>query len=45
MMQKAVSSVNDVVIVSVKGNGYRIHFWYMSNIIKYKKLLRNIKDV
>ena len=21
---------NDVSIVSIKGNGYRIHFWYMS---------------
>ena len=20
----------DVAIVSIKGNGYRIHFWYMS---------------
>ena len=23
-------SFNDVAIVSVKGNDYRIHFWYMS---------------
>ena len=22
--------VNDVAIVSIKGNDYRIHFWYMS---------------
>ena len=29
-MQKAMS-FNDVSIVSVKGNDYRIHFWYMSN--------------
>ena len=21
---------NDVAIVSVKGNGYRIHFWYIT---------------
>ena len=28
-MQKAVS-FNDVAIVSVKGNDYRIQFWYMS---------------
>ena len=21
---------NDVAIVSIKGNGYRIYFWYMS---------------
>ena len=23
-------SVNDVAIVYVKGNAYKIHFWYMS---------------
>ena len=23
-------NINDVAIVSVKGNEYRIHFWYMS---------------
>ena len=23
-------SFNDIAIVSVKGNDYRIHFWYMS---------------
>ena len=23
-------SFNDIAIVSVKGNAYRIHFWYMS---------------
>ena len=33
---------NDVATVSVKGNGYRIHFWYMSrndavNIMKNEK--------
>ena len=28
-MQKAMN-FNDVAIVSVKGNDYRIHFWYMS---------------
>ena len=22
--------LNDVAIVSIKGNGYRIHFWYIS---------------
>ena len=27
-MQKAMNS-NDVAIVYVKGNAYRIHFWYM----------------
>ena len=29
LMQK-VMSFNDVAIVSIKGNDYRIHFWYMS---------------
>ena len=28
-MQKAIS-VNDVAIVSIKGNNYRIHCWFMS---------------
>ena len=28
-MQKAMSFKN-VAIVSIKGNDYRIHFWYMS---------------
>ena len=28
-MQKAMI-FNDVAIVSIKGNDYRIHFWYMS---------------
>ena len=30
LMQKAMS-FNNVAIVYVKGNAYRIHFWYMSN--------------
>ena len=29
LMQKAMS-FNDVAIVSINGNEYRIHFWYMS---------------
>ena len=29
LMQKAMN-LTDVAIVSVKGNDYRIHFWYMS---------------
>ena len=29
LMQKA-TSFNDVAIVIVQGNAYRIHFWYMS---------------
>ena len=28
-MQKA-TSFDDVAVVSIKGNNYRIHFWYMS---------------
>ena len=28
-MQKAIN-FNDVAVVSIKGNDYRIHFWYMS---------------
>ena len=28
-MQKAMN-FNDVTIASIKGNDYRIHFWYMS---------------
>ena len=28
-MQKAMN-FNDVTIVSIKGSGYRIHFWYKS---------------
>ena len=33
-MQKAMS-FNDVLLFSVKGNDYRIHFWCMS---KYKAI-------
>ena len=29
LMQKTTNS-NDAAIVSIKGNDYRIHFWYMS---------------
>ena len=29
LMQKAMN-FNDVADVSIKDNGYRIHFWYMS---------------
>ena len=29
LMQKAMN-FNDVATVSIKGNDYRIHFWYMS---------------
>ena len=28
-MQKAMN-VNDIAIVSIKGNDYRIHFWHKS---------------
>ena len=43
-MQKAVN-FNDVAIASIKGNDYRIHFWYMSKndaIILMTK--SNLKD-
>ena len=29
LMQKAMN-FNDVAVVSIKGNDYRIHFWYMN---------------
>ena len=29
LMQKAMN-FNDVAVVSIKGNDYKIHFWYMS---------------
>ena len=29
LMQKAIS-FNNIAIVCIKGNAYRIHFWYMS---------------
>ena len=37
---------NDVAIVSIKENGYRIHFWYMSkddaiNIMKNSDLIKS----
>ena len=36
---------NDAAIVSVKGNDYRIHFWYISkceaiNLLKYADLTK-----
>ena len=47
LMQKAMN-VNDVAIVSVKGNDYRIHFWYMSKddaiSIMYNSNLIDKKD-
>ena len=43
-MQKAMS-FNDVAIVSIKGDDYRIHFWYMT---KYDAIIlmtnSNLKD-
>ena len=39
LMQKDLSFDN-IAIVSVKGNNYRIHFWYMSKD-EAIKLLRN----
>ena len=38
-LQKAMS-VNDVAIVFVKGNDYRIHCWYMS-IDKFINIMEN----
>ena len=45
-MQKAIG-FNDVAIVSIKGNGYRIHFWYMSkddaiSIMKNSNLIEKV---
>ena len=39
MMEKA-TSFNDVAIVSVNGNDYRIQFWFMNND-EVMNLLRN----
>ena len=33
LMQKAMN-FNDVRIVLIKGNDYRIHFWYMSKMMQ-----------
>ena len=44
-MQKAMN-FNDVAIVCVKGNDYRIHFWYMSKdeaIALMTNLIQKIK--
>ena len=30
-LNKKAMNFNDVAIASIKGNDYRIHFWYMSN--------------
>ena len=35
LMQRAMS-FNNVAIVYVKGNAYRIHFWYMSKDVAIK---------
>ena len=45
IMQKAIN-FNDVAIVSIKGNDYSIHFWYMSkddaiNIMKSSNLKKS----
>ena len=45
LMPKAMK-FNDVAIVSIKGNDYRIHFWYMSkddaiNIMKNYNLKKS----
>ena len=44
-MQKAMN-FNDVAIVSIEGNDYRIHFWYMSKkdaIVLMTNLIQKIK--
>ena len=52
-MHKA-TSFNDVAIISIKGNDYKIHFWYMNkdeainalinaNITEKSQSLENIK--
>ena len=48
LMQK-IMNFNDVAIVSIKGNDYRIQFWYRSkddaiNIMKNSDLLLHIKN-
>ena len=44
LMQKAMS-FNNVAIVSIKGNYYRIHFWYMiKNDVNVLMTNSNLKD-
>ena len=44
LMQKAMN-FNDVAIASIKGNDYRIHFWYMSkNDVIVLMTNSNLKD-
>ena len=33
-LKKKAMNFSDVAIVSIKGNDYRIHFWYTSKIIQ-----------
>ena len=40
LMQKAMN-FNDVAIVSIKGNDYRIHFWYMSKKDEVISIMHN----
>ena len=42
-MQKAMN-FNHAVIVSIKGSGYRIHFWYMSKSDAIKLLNISVLD-
>ena len=37
-------SFNDVAIVSIKGNDYRIHFWYLSKNPIVLMTNSNLKD-
>ena len=44
LMQKAMN-FNDVAIASIKGNDYRMHFWYMSkNVAIVLMTNSNLKD-
>ena len=42
-MQKAMS-FNNVVVISIKGNDYRIHFWYMNKSGVIKLLNNSVLD-
>ena len=44
LTQKAMN-FNDVAIVYVKGNGYRIHFWYISKVHNRQKREMKVHNV
>ena len=43
LMQKAIN-FNDVAIVSITGNDYKIHFWYMSKCDEINLLKNTVLD-